>query len=301
MRVSTISKVSRARPLLGTVVEITAQSRDRSLSFEAISHAFEAIKVIHQKLSFHDPKSLLSEINFHAACRPVAIDSQTVRLLRIARDLYTLTSGIFDVTVAQQLVRDGFLPSHNRIGFSSQGSFADVEVMSEGFVRFHRAGIRIDLGGIAKGLAVAEAVALLCEMGVESGCVNAGGDLQVFGNKCVPVQIRDPRCPQIPFTTISIRNRAVATSAHYFTNRIKKSAKTGPFVDPRTGEFSSSALSVTVVAPDPVYADALTKVVMVDPFNSIPLLTRFNAAALKVDFDGSIQCTPNWHASIQTT
>jgi len=56
---------------------------------------------------------------------------------------------------------------------------------------------------------------------------------------------------------------------------------------------------VTVVAPDPVYADALTKVVIIDPETAATVLPRFDAAALMIDYMGTVFCTPNWHASIQ--
>jgi thiamine biosynthesis lipoprotein len=293
------STLSQARPLLGTLVEITVRSPERSESSEAISRAFDTIQTIQRKLSFHDRASLLSEINSHAANRPVAIDPQTVRMLKIADELYTLTSGVFDVTIAPELERNGFLPIHNRINSCRYGSFADVEYNEEGFIRFKRPGIRIDLGGIAKGLAVSEAVAVLRAMGIKSGCVNAGGDLQAFGDESIPVQIRDPRHPGATLTTISIRNQAVASSAHYFADRIKPDARFGPFVDPRTRKLARSALSVTTVVRDAIYADALTKVVMIDPIHSLPLLARFEAAALMVDMEGSTVCTPNWYASVQ--
>jgi FAD:protein FMN transferase len=289
--------MTRAKPLLGTIVEITALSSERSLCFAAINHAFESIEKIQRKLSFHDRSSFLSEINLHAADRPVELDSQTFSLLRTAHELYMVTSGIFDITIAPQLELDGFLPKSSHVNY--QRSFADIDLSAEGWVRFRRKGVRIDLGGIAKGLAVADAVASLRMMGVEAGCVNAGGDVEVFGDCMLPVRIRDPRRRGDYVATIPIKNLAVATSGHYFADRIHPSATVGPFVDPRTSLLSSAAQSVTVVAPDPVYADALTKVVIIDPETAATVLPRFDAAALMIDYMGTVLCTPNWHASIQ--
>jgi thiamine biosynthesis lipoprotein len=294
-----IYPVTRARPLLGTIVEITARSPDRALSFAAIDCAFKSIEKIQRKLSFHDRLSLLSEINLHAANRPVSLDSQTFRLLQTAQELYAVTSGIFDITIAPQLERNRFLPRASDSAY--RGSFADVDLSMDGYVRFRHKDVRIDLGGIAKGLAVADAVAVLRTMGVEAGCVNAGGDLEGFGDNPIPIRIRDPGQPGNFIATIQIRNRAVATSAHYFANRIQSAAVLGPFVDPRTSLLSSSAQSVTVIARDPIYADALTKVVMIDPDKAATLLPYFNAAAMMVDWAGAIVCTSNWYASIQAS
>jgi len=294
-------KLKRARPLLGTIIEISVHSRYPSDLFAATDHAFKAIEAVQCRMSFHDPASLLTRINANAANEPVATDEQTLRVLQIARDLYSLSDGIFDVTIAPELERAGFLPIQNDSAPSPDDSFAKVEVLPEGLVRFLRPGIRLDLGGIAKGFAVDEAVATLQAVGVDAGCVNAGGDLQVFGPDSFIVEIRDPRRPGEILTSFPIRNQAVATSGHYFADRLKPGVEMGPFVDPRLRKLVAPVLSVTIVAPDAVYADALTKIVMIDPKKSLPLLSRFNAAALMVDCEGSILCTPNWHATLQTT
>jgi FAD:protein FMN transferase len=290
-------ELRRARPLLGTIVEIAVCSGPSSA--EAIDQGFAAIVTVQRRMSFHDPTSTLSRLNEHAFAQPVRVDRMTFQVLEMARDLHLLSDGLFDPTVAPSLERAGFLPQGCRNPVGEGTSFADVKLLSENRVRFRRAGLRLDLGGIAKGFAVDKAVEVLRQGGIESGLVNAGGDLRAFGPDSFEIQLRDPRSSGRALVPLRVVNQAVATSAHYFADRLRTGARRGPFVHPRLGELRGDLLSVTVAAPSAMLADALTKIVMLDPADSLPLLERFAAAALVFDPNGSVLCTPNWYATIQ--
>jgi thiamine biosynthesis lipoprotein len=285
--------------LLGTIVEITVESYPKRQAAErAIECAFASIALIHQQMSFHDPNSVLSCLNSEAFDRPVAVDAKTFQVLTIARNLYLLSDGLFDPTIAATLQRTGFLPAIFAEGpIESETSFADVELLSDNRVRFRRPGIRLDLGGIAKGFAVDEAMAVLERAGIDTALVNAGGDLRSSGS--FKIGIRHPHQPGRPFTSLSVKDMALATSGHYFANRAYDEARIGPFVDVRTQRLRGELLSATVVASRAVVADALTKIVMLDPINAPTLLRQLGAAALIVDRHGSILCTPNWHETFQ--
>jgi thiamine biosynthesis lipoprotein ApbE len=164
---------------------------------------------------------------------------------------------------------------------------------------FRRAGLRLDLGGIAKGFAVDEAVNILRRGGIKCGLVNAGGDLRAFGPRPFAVGIRDPRRPGTMFASLVLKNCALATSAHYFAARLRPGARLGPFVDPRSGEFRSELASVTVVAKSALTADALTKVVMLDPDNSLAILQRFAAESLVWTAQGTVFSTLYWQERLQ--
>jgi FAD:protein FMN transferase len=296
---SSCDELRRARPLLGTIVEITARSSRQPTAEQAIDRAFAAIAVVQRRMSFHDRNSLLSRINAEASARPISVDKKTFQVLGMARDLFLLSHGVFDPTIAPYLERAGFLPRLIRKPAESGISFADVELLLGRRVRFRHAGMRLDLGGIAKGFAVDEAIASLRAGGIESGLVNAGGDLRAFGRHLYPVEIRDPCRPEKPIAVLPIGNQAVATSAHYFADRLRPGARTGPFVHPRSGQFQGDLTSVTVIAPNAMLADALTKIVMLDPGQSPGLLQQLSAAALIFDSKGSVLCTPNWHETLK--
>jgi len=292
-------EVTRARPLLGTIVEITARSRRKQDAERAIGDAFAAISVVQRRMSFHDRNSTLSRLNAEAFARPISVDGKTFQVLGVARDLYLLSDGVFDPTIAPCLERTGFLPRFFGGSVGNGVSFADVELLQGNRVRFRRTGVRLDLGGIAKGFAVDEAITALRAASIESGLVNAGGDLRAFGAHPFPVEIRHPRHPESTLAALLVGNRAVATSAHYFADRLRPGARTGPFVNPCFGQLQGDLLSVTVTAPSAMLADALTKVVMLGPAQSPTLLRQLSAAALVFDSKGSILCTPNWHETLK--
>jgi thiamine biosynthesis lipoprotein len=249
-------------------------------------------------MSFHDPNSVLSQVNAEAFFRPISVDEKTFQVLEMARDLHVLSNGVFDPTIAPYLERAGFLPCSSK-AVGKAISFAEVELLQENRVRFRHAGVRLDLGGIAKGFAVDEAVAALRLAGIESGLVNAGGDLRAFGPRSFKVEVRHPNWPGSTFAPLLIGDQAVATSAHYFADRLKPETQIGPFVNARSGRLEGDLRSVTIVAASAMLADALTKVVMLNPARSLTLLERLSAAALVVDSKGAVLCTANWHDTLK--
>ena len=177
-------------------------------------------------------------------------------------------------------------------------SFADVELLTGDGVRFHRADMRIDLGGIAKGFAVDQAVAALQRSGVPRGLVNAGGDLRAFGDEPFSVAIRHHENSRATLTTVALCNAALATSAHYFADRIVPGSTAGPIIDPRTGAQARRIRSASVRADSAMLADALTKVVMLAGEAALPTLRHFHADAIFVATGTEALCSPGWNAAL---
>lgn len=294
-------ELTRARPLLGTIVEITVRALDSHRCDAGLEQAFAAISDVQHKMSFHDSGSTLSRINAEAFTSCVPVDAKTFRVLRMAHRFYSLSNGVFDPTIAPYLQQTGFLPLCPRNQTSGNCSFGDVELLGRKRVRFRQLGVRLDLGGIAKGFAIDEAVSALRRAGIRSGLVNAGGDLRAFGSIPFLVGIRDPQNPGKKFTSFAIKNIALATSAHYFAERLNPGTRVGPFVYPQTGQLRGKLASVSVAAKTALVADALTKVVMLDPDHSLPVLRRFAAESFVQTQDGAFFSTPHWHERLQTT
>jgi FAD:protein FMN transferase len=292
-------ELKRARPLLGTIVEITLFEVETQRSAEAFEDAFAAISHVQRQMSFHDSGSTLSRINAEAFTRPVPTDDGTFRVLQMANLLFSASNGVFDPTIAPHLESAGFLPKSYRKDPPKKASFADVELLPQKRVRFRQPGIRLDLGGIAKGFAVDQAVSALRKNGIEHGLVNAGGDLRAFGSRPFNVGIRDPHRAGLVFASFRIKNIALATSAHYFADRFKPRAAVGPFIDPKLGRFRGELASVSVAAETALVADALTKIVMLEPKNSLPLLQRFAADSLIYTTKGAIFSTSTWNERLQ--
>jgi len=260
----------RARPLLGTFVEIAASAADPETERRACDVAFEAIADVHRLMSFHEPGSDVSRLNRIAHRRPLEVDPRTFTVLRRALEMSRLSRGAFDCTVGARMVELGLLPG--RVRSTVRGDHRDVELDAEGRVRFRRR-LAIDLGGIAKGFAVDQAVAALQRAGADAGCVNAGGDLRVFGDRAWPIALRRPDAARRLVPLPPLRDRALATSADSFVAG-------GHLLDPATGRPRRRPQSVSVIAASCMDADALTKVVWLSEQVPHRLLERMDAHAI---------------------
>ncbi len=250
--------IRRAKPMLGTIVEIAVDPD----SAERIDAAFSAVAHIHRKMSFHDAGSDLHLLRTLVAGDECAVDPHTMTVLRIAAQLYRLSGGLFDITTGLALVRDGFLPD---AGISNldryTGTADDIEILADNRVRL-RQPVLMDLGGIAKGYAVDQAVAALLLAGAQYGIVNAGGDLRVFGAHTADVQIRGAGLASPE--SIRLRDCAIASSENVHS-RYKRGGQTlAPHID-RSGAPVFINETVSVVASTCVIADGLTKVAAIDP------------------------------------
>jgi len=170
--------VRRARPLLGTFVEIAASGAPRNDLHEAIGRAFETVAVVHRLMSFHERDSDVSRLNREAAIRPVPVHSWTYEVLRLSSELYAASDGLFDIAIADELQRLDLLPRFDYDALlpiaSPRTPNEPVELLTDHRVRFTHPAIKIDLGGIAKGFAVDRAVATLRACGVPQELVTAG-------------------------------------------------------------------------------------------------------------------------------
>ena len=104
------SKVRRARPLLGTLVEIRVRG-ESARAGAAVERAFEAIARVHALMSFHEADSDVSRLNRLAHREAVGVDPHTFAVLEDAERLARASGGAFDIAIAPALVRLGFLPA----------------------------------------------------------------------------------------------------------------------------------------------------------------------------------------------
>jgi thiamine biosynthesis lipoprotein len=282
--------LTRVRPLLGTFVSIRvpggASEAGQAKAASAVEMAFERIAEVQRCMSFQDPYSDLSRINSHAHRAPQAVCDQLWRVLRAALALAAASQGRFDPCVAGKLVEWGLLPVPAAPGAPVDGrvdpraTWRDVELRPDRRVRYAKP-LWLDLGGIAKGYAVDQAVRVLQRQGLAAGIVNAGGDLRCFG-ATETIKVRDPAEPSRLLPLLQLRDAAAATSAGYFAE-----GQHTALVHPGRARSMGQGVSVTVCAPRAIWADALTKVVLADPAGAPPLLARCGARAMLLHADGA--------------
>ena len=277
MRSKNLPEIRRSRPLLGTLVEVRATAATLAKAEKAVRAAFAAIERVHRLMSFHDSESDVGRLNRTAAQRNVRVHAWTHCVLRRAIKLHADTEGLFDIAVGSALVRGGWLPRPIKFP-RTKGTAADIILSKAHRVRF-RHPLLIDLGGIAKGFAVDQAITALRRNGATGGVVNAGGDLRVFGAQPELVHVRLPESPGMLVPLMSVKDAALATSAHYFAQRKVHGTLRAPIRHPLRREFSAQEFSVSVQAKECWLADALCKVVWLTGAAALPLLQRYGARA----------------------
>jgi thiamine biosynthesis lipoprotein len=266
---------ARARPLLGTLVDIRLGPGGDALAFEL---AFAAIERVQRLMSCHDPSSELSAVNRDAHRAAVPVDAWTFEVFEAALAMHRESGGVFDCAIGGRQVRAGRLPASGTAPLAPDATSKDIALLARNRVRF-RSPLQVDLGGIAKGYAVDRAVEALREAGVAWGVVNAGGDLRVFGDRPQPVHVRLPDGALMVLGSIS--DAALASST------AQEDPPLGlPVLDGRGGRVRAAHMA-SVFAPSCMAADALTKAVTVLGDASAPLLARFGAEAVYCDASGN--------------
>ena len=276
--------VRRARPLLGTLVEITLAGMDEEALHEAADAAFAGISRIHDLMSLQDANSELCRLNATAYLTPCEVSTHTWNVLSLALEISSLSDGVFDVTLGGAIPGNPDKHGSEMPRSDEHVSYLDVELLPDSRVWFQRP-LSVDVGGIAKGYAVDHAINILRDMGVPSASVNAGGDIRAFGAESVPVQVRDPANPAMIRATVDLLDGALATSAVYPDESHFSAA--GTVIDPRRRQPLAPGRSASVRAASCAVADALAKCVLLLGEGSTSILSRYGADGFVIDGDGA--------------
>jgi FAD:protein FMN transferase len=260
---------------MGTLLHVSASGPDSAAVEVAVDAAVAAVERVDRLMSFHAEDSELTRLNREAALTPQRVDPWTYAVLQRATRIASLSDGLFDVTVAPLLVAVGLLPRGADMP-PDGGHWRDLRLLSDGRVSFERP-MLVDLGGIAKGFAVDQAIHVLRRAGCTEAVVNAGGDLRRFGPKPHPIHLRR-NSGLVPVA--ELRCGAVATSRPHAADGERLAQPIGCIFDPRQRRAWNGNGSVMVAAPSCVVADALTKVAALAGPACEPLLSRFGARAL---------------------
>ncbi|MCM8770395.1 MAG: FAD:protein FMN transferase [Candidatus Omnitrophica bacterium] len=273
------------RFLMGTVVEVTSSDR------RAAEIVFGEISRIENLLSKYKEYSEISQLNKKGRLK---VSPETLYIIKKAKELYELSGGVFDITVAPLLDVWGFSQRQYRIPPEREikntlklvGSEKIIIDDKKNEIRFKIKGMSLDLGAIAKGYAVDCAIKKLKEAGVKSALVNAGGDMYCLSNKDGRpwrIAIKNPRGEG--FTDyLELSDKAVATSGDYEQFFIAEGRRFSHIFNPKTGyPADAKVVSVTVVADDCLTADALaTAIFVLGKDKAAPLLKKFAGVEARI-------------------
>ncbi|MES2047637.1 MAG: FAD:protein FMN transferase [Pseudomonadota bacterium] len=272
----------RAQPWLGTLVEISiSDDLAAPVLQQTFQAAFAAIAQIHGLMSFHAPDSDVSRINQAAVGSQLTLNPHTYTVIAAALKLSEASAGLFDIRVAGRLVEWGYLPqpeaTHTTV-LPYQSQAIAWRLLPDSRLEKCR-NDWLDLGGIAKGYAVDQAILVLQQAGIEQACVNAGGDLRVIGVQAMEIAIRDPAAPQSMAGSVTVCNQAFATSASYFSTRLFGEQAVSALLHGGTGIALTEPRSISVRAPECLWADGLTKIVAASGNAQHACLDLFSAEA----------------------
>jgi len=275
----------RCKPLLGTYVEIsvneTSAQYSERIANHAMDQAFEVIELVQKLMGFHNPDSELSSINARSHIETLEVHEWTFKVLSAAKEIHTLSAGLFDCAVGAKLIRAGLLPNHKNTQTIECGDLSNLILIKPNKVRSDMP-IQLDLGGIAKGFAVDKGVETLKANGIESGSVNAGGDLRVFGNISKEIQVRSPTNPNELIPIGALEEGSIASTGLYYSKSRDDMNKLSYIVNPLNMEHVEFNGSYSILAPKCMYADALTKVFAISQNDSHPCFEHFSAQAIKI-------------------
>lgn len=263
---------SDARPMLGTEISVRLWHDDADQGGVLLEAVFAEVQRIDQLMSTYKDDSQISEINRRAASVPVVAGDELFRLIQRSLDISVLTHGAFDITyesVGQHYdFRNRERPDRQTVDENRR--LIDYRLVQlddvAGTVAFAADGVRINLGGIAKGYVVERGVALLRAGGVEHAVVTAGGDSRLLGDRRGQpwmVGIRDPRVDGKVAMTLPLQDEAISTSGDYERYFEEEGVRYHHIISPATGNPADGVHSATVIGPDAVITDALSTSVFV--------------------------------------
>ena len=267
--------VSKDTVLMGSAFSFSAVSSSPEKSWNAIVAGIEEVGRIERLISSWKKGSETNLINENAGIKPVKVSRELFDLIFRANKVSELSQGYFDISFAsldKVWKFDGSeieIPSDEKVKQSvAKINYKNIVLDREKTTVFLKEkGMKIGFGAIGKGYAADKAKALMKSMGIESGVVNAGGDIASWGSrpngKPWTIGIADPKQKGKILSWLNISDKAVVTSGNYEKYVTIKGKKYCHIIDPKTGWPVSGVSSVTIITQQAEVADALSTTVFV--------------------------------------
>ena len=292
-----LAKFQETQLHMGVEFEIVLYAQNEQQAKEVFSQAFARIAELDKAMSDYDPASELSRLSETSAAgaptKPIKISDDLMRVLAHAQDVSRQTSGAFDVTVGpltklwRRARRQKELPSAEQlaearasVGFQFLKLDPDAQT-----AQLLKPNMRLDLGGIAKGFAADEALAVIRKAGLRRALVRASGDIAAGDSPpgengwrigLAPLNPDDP-----PKHFVRLANLAVSTSGDARQHLVVDGRRYSHIIDPRSGMGISGRSSVTVIAPRGMQSDSLASAVSIlGPEKGLNLVNSLKETAL---------------------
>lgn len=259
---------SDKRGIMGTEVSVELWADSPDAAADAIEAVMAEMHRIDETMSPFIKTSELAKINREATHHPVKISDEMMYLLQKSLYYSRVSHGAFDISFASV----GYMYDYRRHIEPSKAQIAahlsaiDYRAIvldpKAHTVFFQKPGMRIDLGGIAKGYAVDQGAEILLQRGVKNAIVTAGGDSRIIGDRRGRpwmVGIKNPRDEDKVSVLLPLSDTAISTSGDYERYFMDGKRRVHHIINPKTGMSATGIRSVSVLTAHGIDSDALTK------------------------------------------
>jgi thiamine biosynthesis lipoprotein len=291
--------VSGEEAIMGTQISVQLWHPEKDQGEAAVEAVMEEFRRLDRKLSPYIESSELARVNRLASKKMVVISREFFTLLQRSREYAELTEGAFDITFAsighRYDYRKGVRPSDETIErILPLIDYRNIRLNADtGSVFFEKPGVRIDLGGIAKGYAVDRSIELLQHKGIEHALISAGGDSRLLGDhrgRPWHIGIQAPRDNERMAAMLPLADTAISTSGDYERFFERDGTRYHHIISPKTGHSADTLQSVTIIGPNATRTDALsTSVFVLGAEKGMALINRLDDVdGVIIDKDGKM-------------
>ena len=301
--ISLVQKVAFAewhkaeQAIMGTAIHVELWHTDKKIAEKNIQRVFNEMHRIDALMSPFKKDSEISLINRQAAFHPIQISTELFDLIQHSLKISKLSKGAFDITFSSI---GRFYDYRNKIKPTETELAANLKKINYKKIKLNKKnktilftikGIKIDLGGIAKGHAVDNAIKILQQHGITQAMVSAGGDTRIIGDKGGRpwyVGIRHPRDKNKSAVVLPLSQTAISTSGDYERYFIKDNVRHHHIIKPSTGDSARELRSVSILGSDSTTVDALSTTVFILGLNKgMKLISDLpNTEAIIIDNNG---------------
>lgn len=292
--------------LMGSRFKITIEEENTASANLKIDRIISEIVRIENLISDWIPNSQVSRINENAGIKPVKVDKEVFDLTKRAVYFSEISNGAFDISVAALEkvydYKEGWMDefpdekiiqkSISKVGY--QNIILDEKNQTV-FLKFK--GMKIGFGSTGKGYAAQKARSFAQAIGVQSGIIDASGDISTWSsNSNWKIGIHNPFRPKNPIDILKLKNAAVTTSGNYEKFLMIGGKRYSHIINPKTGIPAEGLTSVTVLGPDAEFANGLSTTMMVlGKKNGLRFIQNFpDYASLMITDEGKVIRSKNY-------
>ncbi|NLJ98668.1 MAG: FAD:protein FMN transferase [Tissierellia bacterium] len=269
--------LSKTEFLMDTVINLKIYDKQDK---KALDEAIDRLKEIESRMSSHIESSDVRQINDNAGIKPVKVHDDVYHVIEQAKHFAEISHGAYEPTIGplvdlwnitgiDEKERDS-IPTEEEIKEKLElVDYNDLEIMEDNKIYLNRKGMKLDLGGIAKGYAADEVKRIFKEHGINSAIIDLGGNVYALGNKANDeswrIGIQDPFDITGNYLGIlNVKDKSIVTSGDYERYFKYKGKKYHHIIDSKTGYPSENEVAgISIISDKSIDGDALSTALFV--------------------------------------